>query len=201
MNEKVKQALQKGKEIATTICIKAKALALQGYTKGNELMDKVSFLQKPLHKKIVWGVLGFVLLWVVIPFGGGDTVDTSTPEGVAIAYFRAYTNGDVLEWCKYDDAPTQTYSYYRYTPPDDDLKAQRLKDAKDSLEELRNAWLGLGLKGCSIKAVSVEEGSSEYEKFVTLEVKHKGEKFRPRISLHKGDMDWKVCFCWLNRDE
>lgn len=73
MNEKVKQALQKGKEIAMPICIKAKALALQGYAKGNELMDKVSFLQKPLHKKIVWGVLGVIVLWIVLPSGGGSS--------------------------------------------------------------------------------------------------------------------------------
>ena len=72
MNEKVKQALQKGKEIATPVCIKAKALALQGYAKGNELMDRVSFLQKPLHKKIVWGVVVVVFLWMVLPSGGGS---------------------------------------------------------------------------------------------------------------------------------
>ena len=201
MNEKVAQALRKGKEIAVPLCIKGKELALTGYAKGNELMDKVSFLQKPLHKKIVWGVLGVVALWLLLLIGGGDSVDTSTPEGVAITYLRAHTNGDVLKCCKYDGAPTQIYSYYGYTPPDDELKEQRLKDAKNSLEELRKAWLDLGLKGCSIKAIAVEEGSSEYEKFVTLEISHKGEKFRPRVSLHQESEGWKVCFVWLNRDK
>ena len=75
MNEKVKQALQKGKEIIALICIKAKALALQGYAKGNELMDRVSFLQKPLHKKIVWCVLGLLALWIVFPTGSSDYRD------------------------------------------------------------------------------------------------------------------------------
>ena len=69
MNEKLAQALQKGKEIAVPLCIKGKELALTGYAKGNELMDKVSFLQKPLHKKIVWGVLGIVFIWMLLPAG------------------------------------------------------------------------------------------------------------------------------------
>lgn len=59
-------------EIAKPLCIKGKVLALQGYAKGNEVMDKVSFLQKPLHKKIVWSVIGFVLLWIVFPSGNGS---------------------------------------------------------------------------------------------------------------------------------
>ena len=76
MNEKVAQVLHKGKEIAICtweiakpVCIKGKALALQGYEKGNVLMDKVAFLQKPLHKKIVWGAIGLVFLWIVFPSG------------------------------------------------------------------------------------------------------------------------------------
>jgi hypothetical protein len=77
MNEKVKQTLQKGKEIAMPVCIKAKALALQGFAKGNELMDRVSFLQKPLHKKIVWSIAGLFLLWVVFPLGEKSGSDTS----------------------------------------------------------------------------------------------------------------------------
>ena len=59
-------------EIAKPLCIKGKVLALRGYAKGNEMMDKVSFLQKPLHKKIVWSVIGFVLLWIVFPSGNGS---------------------------------------------------------------------------------------------------------------------------------
>ena len=92
MNEKVAQVLQKGKEIAMPICLKCKSLALQGHAKGNDMMDKVSFLQKPLHKKIVWGALGAIALWIVLPIGIGESVDLSTPEGVAIASLRAYTN-------------------------------------------------------------------------------------------------------------
>ena len=72
MNEKVAQALQKGREIAAPLCKKGKALVLTGYAKGNELMDKVSFLQKPLHKKIVWGVLGVVVAFGVWTFIGGS---------------------------------------------------------------------------------------------------------------------------------
>ena len=63
-------------EIAKPLCIKGKALALQGYAKGNELMDKVAFLQKPLHKKIVWGVIGLMLLWIVFPSGDNDSIGT-----------------------------------------------------------------------------------------------------------------------------
>ena len=74
MNEKVAQVLQKGKEIAVPLCTKGKAIALTGYAKGNELMDKVSFLRNSLHKKIVWGAMGLVVLWIIIPSGGnGDS--------------------------------------------------------------------------------------------------------------------------------
>ena len=52
------------------------------YEKGNELMDKVSFLKNPRNKKIAWGVLGAVCLLVVFLMigvfcGGGEDVSTS----------------------------------------------------------------------------------------------------------------------------
>ena len=52
------------------------------YEKGNELMDKVSFLKNPRNKKIAWGVLGAVCLLVVFLIvgvfcGGGEDVSTS----------------------------------------------------------------------------------------------------------------------------
>ena len=72
MNEKVTQVLQKGKEIAMPICLKCKSLALQGYAKGNDMMDKVSFLQKPLHKKIVWGAMLCLIVSAFCLFIGGS---------------------------------------------------------------------------------------------------------------------------------
>ena len=44
MNEKLAQALQKGKEIAVPLCIKGKELALTGYAKGNELKEFLRLL-------------------------------------------------------------------------------------------------------------------------------------------------------------
>lgn len=49
-NEKVNEALAKGREI---------------YNKGNELMDKVPVLKNPLNKKIAWGVLCLVFLLAI----------------------------------------------------------------------------------------------------------------------------------------
>lgn len=42
---------------------KGKKAAMQGYEKGNELMDKVSFLKSPRNKKIAWCILGGLVCW------------------------------------------------------------------------------------------------------------------------------------------
>ena len=59
---------------------KQKAGAL--YEKGNELMDKVSFLKNPRNKKIAWGVLGAICLLVVFVivgvFSGGGKDDSTS---------------------------------------------------------------------------------------------------------------------------
>ena len=69
MNKKFGQSLKKGTEMAMPILTKVKRIASLGYSKGNELMDKMPFLRKPLHKNIVWCTLGLVILWVLFPFG------------------------------------------------------------------------------------------------------------------------------------
>ena len=43
------------------------------YNKGNELMDKVSFLKNPLYKKIAWGVAGVICVLLVSLFFYGIT--------------------------------------------------------------------------------------------------------------------------------
>ena len=82
MNKKMSQALKRGKAFAVPLCIKGKELALAGYVKGNELMDKVGLLRNPIHKKIVWGAIGLVVLWLIIPSGGsGDSRGKSNANG------------------------------------------------------------------------------------------------------------------------
>lgn len=70
-SEKAKEMVDSGKE-------KARAM----YEKGNELMDKVSFLKNPRNKKIAWGVLGAVCLLVVFlivgVFSSGGKDDSSS---------------------------------------------------------------------------------------------------------------------------
>ena len=68
MNEKVAQALRKGK-----------ALIKNGYEKGNAAMDKINFLKDTTNKRIAWGVLGAVVIlsvWSIL-FSGD-----SGPEAV-----------------------------------------------------------------------------------------------------------------------
>ena len=114
MNEKVAQVLQKGKEIAMPICLKCKSLALQGYAKGNEMMDKVSFLQKPLHKKIVWGALGVVLLWIVFPSGGSSSKGLRFRE----SDFKKESSADVKFYVKHgkDDGMKDVVPNLRHIP-------------------------------------------------------------------------------------
>ena len=40
-----------------------KRVAMKGYEKGNELMDKIGFPKSPRNKKIAWCVLGGLLCW------------------------------------------------------------------------------------------------------------------------------------------
>ena len=75
-NEKINVVLANGK-----------AGAQAAYAKGNELMDKVGFLKKPLHKKIAWGVLCLLALLVIGRiFGCGG----SSEERLIINGCKAY---------------------------------------------------------------------------------------------------------------
>lgn len=67
MNEQAEAAVNKGKE---------KLMA--GYAKGNEMMDKVSFLKKPLHKKIAWGVIVVVVLLLIKACLFGQDIESDT---------------------------------------------------------------------------------------------------------------------------
>ncbi|MBR3923557.1 MAG: hypothetical protein IKJ45_10610 [Kiritimatiellae bacterium] len=101
MNEKVAQLLQKGKEI----CGKCKAQVFQGYAMGNELMDKVGFLQKPLHKKIVWGAIGAIaIVSLFLLFNGGDS-----PESALARLAAALDEKDwiKMQGCVYGSNPTK----------------------------------------------------------------------------------------------
>ena len=162
MNEKVKQTLQKGKEIAMPVCIKAKALALQGYAKGNELMDKVSFLQKPLHKKIVWSVLGaMAMFFLCLLFQGGDK-----PE---LALARLSEALDEKNWIKMQEC---TYGSNPTT-------AGRAMNAKE-MEEFATSEFVKALMGSD----SMRELANTLRDAKIMNVKTKGDraiiKFRPR---------------------
>lgn len=88
-NAKVNEAMEKGKEAME----KGKAKAQAVYAKGNELMDRVSFLKNPLYKKIVWGVLGLVVLLVVGRiFGCGAS---QSPFDVVKETCVAFVEGDL----------------------------------------------------------------------------------------------------------
>lgn len=81
-NEKINVALANGK-----------AGAQAAYAKGNELMDKVGFLKKPLHKKIAWGVLCLLALLVIGRiFGCGGS---QSPFEVVKESMLAMTEGDL----------------------------------------------------------------------------------------------------------
>ena len=69
-SEKARELADKGKE-------KAHAM----YEKGNELMDKVSFLKNPRNKKIAWCVLGAVAVMVLFScLFGGQSIESVAKE-------------------------------------------------------------------------------------------------------------------------
>lgn len=77
-NEKVNEAMKKG--VAQVQAV---------YAKGNELMDRVSFLKNSLYKKIVWGVLGLVVLLAVGRIFGCGGNDDEMP-----------TQEEIVEFCR-----------------------------------------------------------------------------------------------------
>lgn len=129
--EKAKELAAKGKE-------KARAL----YNKGNELMDKVSFLKNPLHKKIVWGVAGalcVLVVWILLGglFGSGERSghpNTSerlveypnTPAGICQCFVDALKRHDI-------DAIFEASMIY-VTPTDPIACSQLPSDAKEKFK-------------------------------------------------------------------
>ena len=70
-----------------------KTAVMSAYQKGNEMMDKVSFLKSSIHKKVAWGIIGAIVLAVLLRICGcGGSV---APFDVAQETMMALVAGDV----------------------------------------------------------------------------------------------------------
>ena len=91
-SQNTKRTIEMNKKIEASLS-KAKDAAASAINKGNEAMDKVSFLKNPLHKKIAWGILAVVavLLFARICGCGGSR----SPYDVAHETMIALVEGDI----------------------------------------------------------------------------------------------------------
>lgn len=80
-------------EKAKVVAEQGKAAAMSAYKKGNEMMDKVSFLKSPAHKKLAWGVLAVIVLVLFLRMCGCG--GSPEPFDVAREVMLAIPLGDV----------------------------------------------------------------------------------------------------------
>ena len=88
-NEKINGALANGKAGVQAAC-----------AKGGELMDKVGFLKKPIHRRIVWGALCLLaLLAIGRIFGcGGSSEEELIINGCKAYIERRYGENSLKEF-------------------------------------------------------------------------------------------------------
>lgn len=177
-NEKVNEAMKKGTAQAQAV-----------YAKGNELMDRVSFLRNPLYKKIVWGVVGLVVLLLLGRiFGCGSS---QSPFDVAKEAMVAMFSGDDETFIDHLYIPSEDGN----TPSREDLR----KLAPMLLEKIRPADIddadNAAMKELLIEMLeSMEEKSTEIngdEATVTVVTKMMGKEEEKKIKLRKQAGEWK----------
>ena len=172
-NEKVNEAMKKGTAQAQAV-----------YAKGNELMDRVSFLRNPLYKKIVWGVLGLVVLLAVGRiFGCGSSM---SPFDVAKETLVAMSSGDV-----------ETFLDHLYIPSENGKtlsEEEKKLFAQMAMKQIQSGDMdNLDMAKAMIKGM--KEKSTDIrgdEATVTVVIRLMGEEHEQKFNLHKQDGEWKV---------
>ena len=172
-SEKVNEAMKKGTAQAQAV-----------YAKGNELMDRVGFLKNPLYKKIVWGVLGIiVLLTVGRIFGCGSSM---SPFDVVKESMTALVSGDI-----------ETAVDYLYIPCENGkaLSAEEKKlfaqmAAKQFQQsDMDNADMFVEMfKGMKEKSTDIKGDEAN----VTVVMRLMGEEKEQNFKLRKQDGEWKL---------
>lgn len=170
---------------------KQKAGAL--YEKGNELMDKVSFLKNPRNKKIAWGVLGAICLLVVFVIVGALCGGGQKPFDVFKETMIAAVQGDL-----------ETMFEHMYIPAEEREKLSKLSEKeaelveKEIVEEFLRQFEGLSEEQLAIiqegmKNMKEVETKTDGDKAtVTASVMRMGEERRASVQLRKEDGEWKV---------
>ncbi len=170
---------------------KQKAGAL--YEKGNELMDKVSFLKNPRNKKIAWGVLGAICLLVVLGIVGALCGGGQKPFDVFKETMIAAVQGDL-----------ETMFEHMYIPAEEREKLSKLSEKeaelveKEIVEEFLRQFEGLSEEQLAIiqegmKNMKEVETKTDGDKAtVTASVMRMGEERRASVQLRKEDGEWKV---------
>lgn len=171
--EKINEAMKKGTAQAQAV-----------YAKGNELMDRVSFLKNPLYKKIVWGVLGFiVLLTVGRIFGCGSSM---SPFDVVKESMTALVSGDI-----------ETAVDYLYISGENG-KNPSAEEKKLFAQMVAKQFKSGDMEDCDIAKKlfkDMKERSTEIkgdEATVTVVMRMMGEEKEQKFNVRKQDGEWKL---------
>lgn len=171
--------------------VKQKAGAL--YEKGNELMDKVSFLKSPRNKKIAWGVLGAICLLVAFMIVGALCGGGQKPFDVFKETMIVASQGDLEAMFK-----------HFYIPVEERERLAKLSDKeaelveKEIVGEFLRQFEGLSEEQLAI----IQEGMKNMKEVetkidgdkatVTVSVTRMGVEARASVQLRKEDGEWKV---------
>lgn len=163
------------------------------YEKGNELMDKVSFLKTPRNKKIAWGILGVVCFWAAFVIVGTLCGGGQKPFDVFKETMIAAAQGDL-----------EAMFEHVYIPAEEREKLAKLSEKESELveRELVGEFLrqfeGLSeeqlamIQECMKNMKEVETKKDGDKATVTFSVMGIGGERRSSVQLRKEDGEWKV---------
>lgn len=180
--------MNKNTEQAKALVEQGKGAALSAYKKGNEMMDKVSFLKSPTRKKVAWGIVGVIVLSLFLRICGcGGSL---TPFEVAQETMVALVAGDM------ETLFENMYLAEEITKLPDAQKAllaeELIKHFTDLYASLSDAERAVIIEGLSnMKHVSTEiDGDTAV---VTATMKNAdGDDNSQVYTLHKVDGDWRL---------
>lgn len=179
-NEKVNEAMKKGVAQAQAV-----------YAKGNELMDRVSFLKNPLYKKIVWGVLGLIVVLAIglifrcgssmSPFDVVKETMVAAAEGDLETFFKhVYIKDEMQEkLSKASDAELELLEKQivkEYCKVFDGMEPEELKAIQETMRNMKE------------KSTKIDGDKAK----VTAVITQMGEENQRNFCLRKVDGEWKL---------
>ena len=180
--------MNKNIEQAKTLAKQGKEKALSVYKKGNDMMNKVSFLKSPARKKVAWGIIGVIALSLFLRICGCG--GSAAPFDVARETMVALVAGDM-----------DTLFENMYFPEE----ITKLPNAQKTIlaEKLINGFIAVYASVSDAEREVIIEGLSDMKHVsteidgdtavVTVSIKNTdGDENSQIYTLRNVDGDWKL---------